>query len=212
MDSFLITGPTVKTKEYIFDLLKKEKIDKLDITLVESEKSVGIALVKELQKKLFLKPFKSSKKAVILSSDLGFTTEAQNSLLKVLEEPPANTMIILLSQTLDEILPTIISRCRLIELEKETPKNDFEKAEKILLSFKDKGIGERLKIAQDYSKDRETALNFINELIYTSENLLKKSKDMELVRLIRKLHEAQIEIKNTNTNLRLLMEHFLLSV
>lgn len=212
MDSFLIIGPITKTKEYAFDFLKKEKIDKLDITFVESEKSVGIALVKEFQKKLFLKPFKSDKKAVVLSSELGFTTEAQNSLLKVLEEPPANTIIILLSKTLDEILPTIISRCKLIEIEKEIPKTDFEKSEKLLLSMKEKGIGERLKIAQDFSKDRETALSFLNDLIYASSNLLRKSKDRELVGQIRKLHEAQVEVKNTNTNLRLLMENFLLSL
>lgn len=39
------------------------------------------------------------------------TTESSNSLLKMLEEPPANTLFILTTNHLDALLPTILSRC-----------------------------------------------------------------------------------------------------
>jgi DNA polymerase III, delta subunit len=211
MDSFLLTGPISKSKEYAYDFLKKEKIDKLDITTVESEKAVGIALVKEFQKKIYLKPYKSDKKAVILQADQGLTTEAQNALLKVLEEPPANTIIIVLSQSSENILPTIISRCMVISMETENELTDTEKYEKILGSLKSKGVGEKLRLAQDFSKDRETALEFLKNLLLASENLLKYG-DKNMTRTVKLLHETYKEVKNTNTNLRLTMEHLFLSV
>ena len=210
MDSFLITGPIPKTKEYVFDFLKKEKIDKIDITIIESEKAVGIAQVKEFQRKIYLKPYKSDKKAVILQADNGLTTEAQNALLKVLEEPPNNTIIAILTEFPDNVLSTIISRCKVITLEKEITEKDFKEFEKILVLLKDRGVGERLKLAQDYSKDKETALEFLKNLIFASENLLKDNNEM--LSTIKLLQESYKEIKNTNINLRLAMEHLFLSI
>ncbi len=210
MDSFLITGPIRQTKDYAFDFLKKEKIDKIDITVVESEKAVGIAQVKEFRKKIYLKPYKSDKKAVILKADTGLTTEAQNALLKVLEEPPGNTVIAILIESLENVLPTIISRCKIISLEKEKGEKDLKEFENILTSLKNRGVGERLKLAQDYSKDRETALEFLKNLIFASENLLKN--DSGLSPTVKLLQETYKEIKNTNTNLRLVMEHLFLSI
>lgn len=210
MDSFLITGPIPKTKEYVFDFLKKEKIDKIDITIIESEKAVGIAQVKEFQRKIYLKPYKSDKKAVILQADNGLTTEAQNALLKVLEEPPNNTIIAILTEFPDNVLSTIISRCKVITLEKEITEKDFKEFEKILVLLKDRGVGERLKLAQDYSKDKETALEFLKNLIFASENLLKDNNEM--LPTIKLLQESYKEIKNTNINLRLAMEHLFLSI
>lgn len=210
MDSFLITGPILKSKEYAFDFLKKEKIDKLDIVIVESEKAVGIVLVKEFQKKIYLKPYKSEKKAVILQADAGLTTEAQNALLKVLEEPPLNTIIIVLALSLENVLPTIISRCKIISMEEDEGKKDLEKYEMILNTLGNKGVGERLKLAQDYSKDKETALEFLKNLLLASESLLKGG-DKDIVSKVKLLHETYKEVKNTNTNLRLALEHLFLS-
>jgi len=50
------------------------------------------------------------------------TTEAQNALLKTLEEPPAGTVLILLATSLDAVLPTIRSRVRQLAI--RTPDND----------------------------------------------------------------------------------------
>src|SRR5476651_1152482 len=108
MQSFLITGkPFQKAKDYAFDFCLKNKIDKLDISFIESEKAVGITQVRDFQKRIFLKPFKSDQKAVILSAQNAITTEAQNALLKVLEEPPDNTIIMLLAQSSEGFLSTI---------------------------------------------------------------------------------------------------------
>jgi DNA polymerase-3 subunit delta' len=54
---------------------------------------------------------------IIEDADL-LTDDAQNSLLQLLEEPPIDTMIILLIQNLQEILPTILSRLQIISVKK----------------------------------------------------------------------------------------------
>ncbi len=214
MQSFLIIGkPIDKAKNYAFDFCLKNKIDTLDISLIESEKAVGIAQVRDFQKRIFLKPFKSNQKAVILEASNGLTLESQNALLKVLEEPPKNTIIILLVESDESVLPTILSRCKIISLDKDNvEQKDLAEYEKILLSLKNAGVGDRLRLAQDKSKDKETALQFVEGLILASEVLLRNSKDKEFVGAIKLMQKTYTEIKSTNSNLRLAMENLLLNL
>jgi len=60
---------------------------------------------------------------IIEDADL-LTDDAQNSLLQLLEEPPIDTMIILLIQNLQEILPTILSRLQIISVKKPSKRTD----------------------------------------------------------------------------------------
>jgi DNA polymerase III delta prime subunit len=214
MQSFLIIGkPIEKAKNYAFDFCLKNKIDKTDITLIASEKAVGIAQVRDFQKRIFLKPFKSEQKAVILEAGNGLTLESQNALLKVLEEPPKNTIIMLLVESVEPILPTILSRCKIISLDKDViEKGHLEEYRKILLSLKNSGVGDRLRLAQDNSKDKETALQFIEGLILSSESILKTSPKRELAGAIKLMQKTYTEIKSTNANLRLAIENLLLNL
>ncbi len=214
MQSFLIIGkPIEKAKNYAFDFCFKNKIDKLDISLIESEKAVGIAQVRDFQKRIFLKPYKSDQKAVILEASNGLTLESQNALLKVLEEPPKNTIIILLVESDESVLPTILSRCKIISLDKDNvEQKDLAEYEKILLSLKNAGVGDRLRLAQDKSKDKETALRFVEGLILSAENILKTSPSNESAGAIKLMQKTYTEIKSTNSNLRLAIENLVLSV
>ncbi len=84
---------------------------------------VKIEEIRELQKKLNLKHFHNSKSSklprykIALIEDIErMTTEASNSLLKTLEEPPPRTILILTTSLLSHILPTIVSRCQIIKM------------------------------------------------------------------------------------------------
>lgn len=214
MQSFLIIGkPIEKAKNYAFDFCLKNKIDTLDINLIESEKAVGIAQVRDFQKRIFLKPYKSDQKAVILEASNGLTLESQNALLKVLEEPPKNTIIILLVESDESVLPTILSRCKIISLDKDNvQQKDLAEYEKILLSLKNAGVGDRLRLAQDKSKDKETALQFVEGLILAAENILQENPNKEFLSAIKLMQKTYTEIKSTNSNLRLAMENLLLNL
>jgi DNA polymerase-3 subunit delta' len=75
---------------------------------------IRIARIRELLKTLTLKPNEAHRRVVILSDAQTMNTEAGNALLKVLEEPPDRTLLILTAPQPIDLLPTVVSRCRQI--------------------------------------------------------------------------------------------------
>ena len=99
--SVLIVGEKEKAREKALNIARENSISRFDIEIIETEKAVGIGDIRRLQKKIWLKPIKSEIKAVILEAFYGMTVESQNAFLKMLEEPPANTIVIILVSSLD---------------------------------------------------------------------------------------------------------------
>ncbi len=93
--------------------LKIEKNQHPDVHLLETEAtdSLKIEYVRKLQKEINLKAYEGKKKVFIVDDAHHLTAEAQNALLKVLEEPPENSLIILISARPALLFRTIISRC-----------------------------------------------------------------------------------------------------
>jgi DNA polymerase-3 subunit delta' len=77
----------------------------------ETQRSVKIEAVREIDKFLQLKPLEGHHRIAIIEEADTLTPEAANALLKTLEEPPANGRLILLADNEKSILPTILSRC-----------------------------------------------------------------------------------------------------
>ena len=76
--------------------------------------SLKIEQIREMQKKAQEKPIISNKKVYIIDNADKMTVEAQNSLLKTLEEPPEFVTIILIGSNENAFLTTIKSRCMII--------------------------------------------------------------------------------------------------
>lgn len=121
IDSFLqeifhdIPGAYEKIKQNIFmDYLEISPLDKKNITINE---------IKEINKFLSLTSGASKYRIVLIDSSESMNLNASNALLKILEEPPLNAIIILISHNADKLLPTIKSRCRHIKM------NPLSKAE-----------------------------------------------------------------------------------
>jgi DNA polymerase III gamma/tau subunit len=210
MQSILITG---KDKEQIKLAAKKicdeNKIFRFDIEIIETEKTVGIGEIRKLQEKLFLKPIQSETKAVILEAFLGMTADSQNAFLKVLEEPPADTIIIILALSLDFVLPTVMSRCSLINLDQPKKITDEEISDnlKLITELKNRNASKALKVSQDYGKDREMALVFLESLIIS----LNTNIENEDPRILKALQKTYTIIKITNVAPRLALENLFLN-
>ncbi|HVE80597.1 MAG TPA: hypothetical protein VNA68_00425 [Candidatus Dormibacteraeota bacterium] len=86
------------------------------ITLSPDEKGkIGIEAIQGLQRQLALAKYRQfNHRAVIIRGAELMTLPAQNALLKTLEEPPPGTLMILTSDNKSRLLPTVISRCRVI--------------------------------------------------------------------------------------------------
>lgn len=74
-------------------------------------KSIKIEQIRELLTKISEKPINSNKKVIIINNSELMTKEAQNALLKTLEEPPQYITIILITSNQSKLLTTIKSRC-----------------------------------------------------------------------------------------------------
>ena len=102
-----------------------------DFSIIEPDgNSIRIDQIRELTKKVYEKPVVSDKKVYIINESQVMTKEAQNSLLKTLEEPPEYVTIILVTSNENTFLPTIKSRCTKIvfnKLTKEELTNVLEK-------------------------------------------------------------------------------------
>ena len=72
--------------------------------------SIGIDAVREVKNFLWQRPAASTRRTLIIDGAELLTTEAQNALLKVAEEPPASSLLILVTSDTESILPTIVSR------------------------------------------------------------------------------------------------------
>ena len=88
------------------------------ITIEPEGKVLKIEQIREMQNKVIEKPVNSSKKVYIINDADLMTKEAQNCLLKTLEEPPSYIVIILIVSNENKILTTIKSRCMKVNFEK----------------------------------------------------------------------------------------------
>jgi DNA polymerase-3 subunit delta' len=211
MQSTIILGNPKNCNEKLNEIIKQQKISKFDVTVITSEKTIGIPDIKNLQKNIYLKPLRSDQKAVVLEAFLGATIEAQNAFLKILEEPPQNTIIFILLQSLDFVLPTVSSRCNVINLKQQYKPEENEKEEylKLLDQIKDKTINPLI-IAQDHGKDKETALFFLEKLISVLETNLVKNPTQG--KILKNLQKSYTLIKTTNTNVRFALENLFLNL
>ena len=82
------------------------------------QKNISIDDIRELGRKFYLSSANNSYKVCIVDTTEDLNISASNSLLKMLEEPPKNTLFILVSNNKQSILPTILSRCQKISFQR----------------------------------------------------------------------------------------------
>ncbi len=87
----------------------------IDAINSESGQTIAIEEVRRIKKFIFRSPYVGKYKFIIINDAHLMTTEAQNALLKVLEEPNASSILILVSANSESLLPTIFSRCQEIK-------------------------------------------------------------------------------------------------
>lgn len=108
-----------------------------DVTWVgPASSTIKIEQVREMIREAHLRPFAARKRVFILSEADKLSEEAANSLLRVLEEPPADALFILLTALPETLLPTIRSRCQRVPFRPVDPEAVAEALQR------DAGVGE----------------------------------------------------------------------
>ena len=94
-----------------------------DVVFYPKGKKIVVSDVDDLIEKSYYKPLESDKKGFVLTDVSEMTVQAQNKLLKTLEEPPKNTYILLGATKVYSLLPTVLSRCKRLDIK---PYNEAE--------------------------------------------------------------------------------------
>ncbi len=183
-----------------------------DFMQIDSEdgKSIKINQIRLLQEKISEKPIISNKKVYIINNSDLMTVEAQNCLLKTLEEPPEYAVIILVLSNENKLLSTIKSRCTKIafqkltnnELMKYANSNNLE-LNSSLLSVCDGSISKLLNLQtniESYNLLDDIIASFSNDNIidiWNKSEILYKSKD-NIIQLLEYFNNVFLEkLKNT---------------
>ncbi|MBI3292604.1 MAG: AAA family ATPase [Elusimicrobia bacterium] len=100
---------------------------------MEDQRSLRIEMVQAMKRTLAQKPFEGRWKVTIIDEAHHLTSDASNTLLKLLEEPPPRTLVILLTDHRDQLLSTIRSRCQTVQFRgtpvEEKPSEPLKQAE-----------------------------------------------------------------------------------
>jgi DNA polymerase-3 subunit delta' len=89
--------------------------DVMLVSIVENKKKIAIEQIRLLKQMAYLRPMSGRARVFIVRGADVMSEEASNSILKVLEEPPAASTLILVTEKPHLVLPTIRSRCRTLE-------------------------------------------------------------------------------------------------
>jgi DNA polymerase-3 subunit delta' len=149
-----------------------------DLRIIEpqaSKKEISIQQIREIEKQLNYRAFSGGKKIMILDPATLMNLPAQNALLKTLEEPPKDSLLILIATNAGGLLPTLRSRCLLFSfgpLEREqvsrylaSQKGLQQEDAELLAAMAMGSLGNALKMdGSDLRKKRETWIDSLVSL------------------------------------------------
>jgi DNA polymerase III delta prime subunit len=145
---------------------------------------------------------------VILKADQS-SIPAQNALLKIVEEPPHDSLMILTATQPKQLLPTIHSRCLVINLQTQHKESRVsEKAQQIAQQILDPSFSyaAAIDLAEQY-KNRAEAQQLLTELInYLHQKLKTGAQNSRITKTLKILLECYQDL-NQNLNTRLALEH-----
>lgn len=174
-----------------------------DIIYVSHEKpnSIGVDDIRaQVNNDVAIKPYSSKYKVYIINEAEKMTPQAQNAILKTLEEPPAYAVIILLVSNINTLLPTILSRCVVLNMKpvrdalvkrylmEELQVPDYKAEVCVAFARGNVGKAKMLAASEEFENVKAEALS-----------LLKYIKDMEIqeiVAAIKKINEYKLEVND----------------
>ncbi len=171
----------------------------------EEERQIKIDEVRQFQERISYRAFQARWKIAILKDADKLTVQAMNALLKTLEEPPKNTILILTSSNRSRLLPTVVSRCQTIRFSPVPEQEIISWLEKEMNIPKDKA-----RIISSYAEgSKERAEQFLT-LIDTRKSFLKNWLEIKNLKAGKNFELAQNPgfTKNVETYLEFLINWY----
>ena len=174
-----------------------------DIIYVSHEKpnTIGVDDIRtQINNDIVIKPYSSRYKVYIVDEAEKMNQQAQNALLKTIEEPPAYAVILLLTTNAESFLPTILSRCVTLNL-KAVPDEKIKKflmahyqipdyQADVCVAFAQGNVGKAIQLA---------ASDDFNELKASALQLIKRLHDIDLYEMteaVKQISEYKLQIND----------------
>ncbi|OUW21825.1 MAG: hypothetical protein CBD21_00095 [bacterium TMED161] len=200
---------------------------------IGNSKTIPIASIRSLKKKLFFSKSDENWSVVIISDAEKLCTqraEAANSLLKILEEPPERTLFILISSNINLLIPTIQSRCQKIYFKEHSNSELKSYAKKHLnsdsldeiIDLSMGSIGQLINTNSNTSKHVKEIIDIFYdndilniEKLLLSFNKIKKSSNDELIKFLnilkitaKDLHLMNVDIESKSLSFNFLHKNY----
>lgn len=174
-----------------------------DIVYISHEKpnSIGVEDIRgQINNDIGIKPYSSPRKIYIMNEGEKMTPQAQNALLKTLEEPPEYAVIFILTDNVEALLPTIISRCVVLNMKpvsdnlvkkylmEELGVPDYKA--NICVAFARGNIGKAKLLAssEEFEKVKDEAITLVKYI-----NVMEIN---EIVKAIKKIMEYKLDVND----------------
>lgn len=174
-----------------------------DIIYVSHEKPNTISvddIRAQVNNDVAIKPYSSKYKVYIINEAEKMTTQAQNAILKTLEEPPAYAVILLLVSNMNSLLPTILSRCVTLNMKpvrdelvrkflmEELQVPDYKANVCVGFARGNVGKAKLLASSEEFENIKAEALSLLK--------YIKEMEMQEIVAAIKKINEYKLEIQD----------------
>lgn len=229
----IISQGTAKTRnEFAEQLIKALFTDETDykshmdfklLELAEDKKLISIEQVRGLIAEANIRPRISKNKIILIKEAQALSIEAQNALLKTLEEPPPYCQIILTVDHIDNLLDTVVSRCIVKDLNLtariDAKSSEFLEAQAELLTLINSDIGAKIDWVSDNKNNLKVRADVLNLLdnweVAMREKMIESVSDYEQSDIWKDRIKLLQQIKSyihANANVSLAIETLLLNL
>lgn len=212
---YLFWGPdNVGKKDTAFwlaDFLKTSPFDVLYIIPEEGKKDISIEQIRRARKHLSLSSYNSSYKFAIVDKAETMNLDACNALLKTLEEPSGNTILILISSKPDFLPKTITSRLQEVRF-KPIPLSKTSKGiiQQEYIDILKKPLNDIFKYIEIVSKNGSEIIPLLDSWLFWFRD--KMLENAEYAKIVKEIQKTKDLISTTNINKRLALENLVLCI
>lgn len=193
-----------KIEEICLKLNHKFDTNNPDLFLINQDSGWGIEEIRKINNFLSQKPFSHQSKIVVIFESQNLNIESQNALLKNLEEPGLNNYLILCTNNIKSIIPTIISRSFAINIVDQAAMVASKIIEISTNIVKDLTLSEKL------AKDKEDVLPLLENQLRFYQQELVKNPSKKTSYLIEKIIKA-ITMINSNVDPKSALDYVFLA-
>jgi DNA polymerase III subunit delta' len=205
-----------------------------DLLYFDWDSKLGVEQARLVKEHFSIKPYSTPGRVVVLEDAGNLTLDAQNTLLKTLEETPEKALILMGVNSEQDLIPTVLSRCEIINLpvipnaaegsqdskrqSRDSSLRSSEDRKLSLITLNDKYFNDIEKIQAftleerfeyiEKLKEREELLSDL--LVFWREKLLKNPTP-EVKKFLEELMEAE-KWANQNVNIRAILEYLMLTM